>query len=50
MTGDQHDAYAIASWLKQADVSGELQTALHPSLDPGMQLVAKAEGWILGVA
>lgn len=50
MTGDQHDAYAIASWLKQADATGELQTALHPNLDPGMQLVAKAEGWILGVA
>lgn len=50
MTGDQHDAYTIASWLKQADATGELQAALHPNLDPGMQLVAKAEGWILGVA
>jgi len=50
MTGDQHDAYAITSWLKQADTTCELQTALHPHLDPGMQLVAKAEGWILGVA
>lgn len=50
MTGDQHDAYAIASWLRQVDASGELQTALHPNLDPSMQLVARTEGWILGVA
>lgn len=50
MTGDQHDAYAIANWLRQADNSGELETALHPLMDPGMQLLARTEGWILGVA
>ena len=49
MTGDQHDAYAIAHWLKLADASGELQIALHPDLDPGMQTLARVEGWILGV-
>jgi len=50
MTGDQQDAYAIASWLKHADVTGELRTAMHPDMDPGMQLMARTEGWILGVA
>lgn len=50
MTGDQQDAYAIASWLQQADVTGELNTAMHPDLDPGLQLLARTEGWILGVA
>lgn len=50
MTGDQHDAYAIASWLRQADASGALHAALAPDLDPGTQLLARTEGWILGVA
>lgn len=50
MTGDQHDAYVIAQWLRQADASGELQIALHPDMDPSMQLLARVEGWILGVA
>ena len=50
MTGDQQDAWAIACWLKQADSNGELQIAMHPQLDPSMQLMAKTEGWILGVA
>lgn len=50
MTGDQQDAHAIASWLKHADVTGELRTAMHPDMDPGMQLMARTEGWILGVA
>ncbi len=50
MTGDQQDAHAIASWLKHADVTGELRTAMHPDMDPGMQLMARTEGWILGVS
>ncbi|MDD2611069.1 MAG: hypothetical protein PHX60_15555 [Giesbergeria sp.] len=50
MTGDQQDAWAIACWLKQADSSGELQAVMLPQLDPSMQLMAKTEGWILGVA
>ena len=50
MTSDQHDAFAIASWLRQVDSTGELQAALHPDLDPSMQLLARTEGWILGVA
>ncbi len=50
MTGDQHDACSVASWLRQADASGELEAALHPVMDPGMQLLARTEGWILGVA
>jgi hypothetical protein len=49
MTGDQHDAYAIARWLQQADTTGELHSAMHPELDLSQQLVARAEGWILGV-
>jgi hypothetical protein len=50
MTGDLHDADAISSWLRQADGSGALHAALAPDLDPGTQLLARAEGWILGVA
>ena len=50
MTADQQDAFSIASWLRQVDSTGELQAALHPDLDPSMQLLARTEGWILGVA
>ena len=48
--GDQQDAYMVATWLKQADNDGTLQTALHPRLTPPEQTVATVEGWILGVA
>lgn len=48
-TPDQHDAYAIAAWLRRADIDGNLQGFLTPSLTPAERAVAEVEGWILGV-
>lgn len=49
MTGDQHDAYTIAAWLRLADQDGRLGAALHPRLTPSERAVAEVEGWIIGV-
>ena len=46
----QHDAYAIAAWLRAADRDGSLARYLAPALTPAEQAVAQIEGWILGVA
>jgi hypothetical protein len=48
-TADQHDASVIATWLRQADDSGELLHALAPPQDPADRRTAEIEGWILGV-
>ena len=48
-TADQHDAFAVASWLSEADRSGELACFLQPKLTPPERTVAGVEGWILGV-
>ena len=48
-TPDQHDAYTVATWLRQADRDGRLHDALHPNLSPSERGIAQAEGWILGV-
>jgi hypothetical protein len=49
-TPDQHDAYAVASWLRDADREGRLHRALRPCLEPREFVIAqKVEGWILGV-
>ncbi|WNV06026.1 hypothetical protein RP726_06310 [Candidatus Methylospira mobilis] len=49
-TPDQHDAYTIAAWLRQADASGALQRALNPALNMSERGIAQdVEGWILGV-
>ena len=48
-TPDQHDAYAIAAWMQQVDLDGQLAGFLSPSLTPPEQGVAGVEGWILGV-
>ena len=48
-TPDQHDAYAVAAWLRQADLDGRLQGFLAPALTPPERAVADVEGWILGV-
>lgn len=48
-TPDQHDAYTVATWLRQADRDGRLQGALHPNLSPPERGIAQVEGWILGV-
>ena len=49
-TVDQHDAYAVARWLKEMDCG---MTLTEPFFDPPLseeeQEVAELEGWILGV-
>ena len=48
-TADQHDAFAIASWLRDADADGGLAEALAPRLSEANTRLARHEGWILGV-
>lgn len=48
-TPDQHDAYTVATWLREADRDGRLSAALMPKLSPPQRAVAQVEGWILGV-
>jgi hypothetical protein len=48
-TPDQHDAYAVAAWLRQADLDDRLQGFLTPVLTPAEHALAEVEGWILGV-
>lgn len=48
-TPDQHDAYAVASWLRQADRDDRLRAALNPDLTEEERRAAGVEGWILGV-
>ena len=47
--GDQHDAYAVAEWLRRADLDGSLRAYFAPPLAPDEQALAQVEGWILGV-
>jgi hypothetical protein len=46
---DQHDAYSIAAWLRQADRDSSLRSYFEPGLTPEEMEVAEIEGWILGV-
>jgi hypothetical protein len=48
-TPDQQDAYAVAAWLRQVDLEGNLNKFFKPSLLPGQYPVAEVEGWILGI-
>lgn len=49
-TPDQHDAYAIARWLQEADQRGEIVNALAaPAPDP-VAATGLVEGWILGAS
>ena len=48
-TPDQHDAYSVAAWLRQADLDGSLDRFLAPTLTPSERAEAEVEGWILGV-
>lgn len=49
-TADQHDAFAVAEWMRRADLDGSLSEFLAPSLTPEERVVAQVEGWILGIA
>jgi hypothetical protein len=48
-SADQHDAYSVARWLREADGDGTLATWLAPPLTAEDLQIAKIEGWILGV-
>jgi len=47
--GDQHDAYAVAAWMRRSDLDGSLAEFFNPGLRPEERVVARIEGWILGV-
>lgn len=48
-TADQHDAYSVAMWMRNADADGSLRRFLNPVLEPEERSAATVEGWILGV-
>jgi hypothetical protein len=47
-TDDQHDAYSVAAWLREADRGGTLPASLYPDLSAADRATAHFEGWILG--
>jgi hypothetical protein len=48
-SGDQHDAYSVAAWMRRSDLDGSLAKFFNPNLAPGEREVARIEGWILGI-
>lgn len=48
-TADQHDAYSISAWMRQADADGSLASYFEPRLEAHERKLAEIEGWILGV-
>jgi hypothetical protein len=48
-TPDQHDAFSVSAWLREADAEGKLAEFLDPHLQPSERKVAEIEGWILGI-
>lgn len=48
-SSDQHDAYAVAAWMRGADLDRSLPGFFAPSLTPEECMVARVEGWILGI-
>ena len=49
-TVDQHDAYAVARWLKEMDSGRKLdEVYFDPPMTGKERRVAELEGWILGV-
>jgi hypothetical protein len=49
-TADQQDAYVVACWMKAMDERNVLARYFEPPLDAEERLIARREGWILGVA
>ena len=47
-TADQHDAYSIARWLKEADQNGTLADGFAPPASEPVAVTGFVEGWILG--
>jgi hypothetical protein len=48
-SNDQHDAYAIAAWMQNADLDGRIRDYFKPELSSEERTAAEIEGWILGV-
>jgi|SRR5215472_1243783 len=48
-TPDQHDAYSVATWMRNTDQEGQLHEFLQPIMTPQERTQAQIEGWILGV-
>ncbi|MEW8411292.1 MAG: hypothetical protein AB2696_20845 [Candidatus Thiodiazotropha sp.] len=48
-TSDEHDAWSIAAWLREADLRGILDQYFNPPLTLPERKQAQLEGWILGV-
>jgi hypothetical protein len=46
---DEHDAFAVAMWLRQMDVRGVLRQYFNPPLTLPERRLAELEGWIIGV-
>lgn len=46
---DQHDAYAVAAWLRETDLDGTLAPCFAPPGPEAECRAARIEGWILGV-
>jgi len=46
---DEHDAWSVAAWMRDADRRGTLEQYLKPPLTLPEQTQALLEGWILGV-
>lgn len=48
-TGDQHDAFVIAEWVRQQDERDLLQPFFVPDLSGSDKAAAEIEGWIFGL-
>lgn len=46
---DQHDAYSVAAWMREADLRGSLAGFFEPGFAEADHAIARIEGWILGV-
>jgi hypothetical protein len=46
----QHDAFAVAEALRQADAKGELAQGFAPNLTGAERKLARTEGWIFGAS
>lgn len=46
----QHDAYSLARWMREIDRADGLDSHFQPQLLPAERILARLEGWILGLA
>jgi len=49
LEGDQLDAYAVATWMRDMAARGALDRYFRPPLTLAEKKTARLEGWILGV-